>query len=128
MAGMLSPQAQLKMATLQTMLEKVQAVYRQVERYAGTKDPRQAEALAMPLKRAFGTLKLELMGAGLDTLSQLAGSMEIAAGRGGSHPTKSRILREGVGSMRFQVEQEQRKVVTDDQAAKRKAEQEARAE
>ena len=57
--------------------------------------------------------------AGLDTISQLAGSMEIAAGRGASHHQKARILREGVGSLRFQVEQEQRKVVTEDQAAQR---------
>src|SRR5665811_774899 len=121
MAGMMSPQAQMKLATLQATLDKVQHVYSMVERYAGTKDPRQAEMLAMPLKRAFGKLKLELMGAGLDTLSQLAGSMEIAAGRGSAQHQKARILREGVGSMRFQVEQEQRKVMTDEKAADRKA-------
>lgn len=115
----------MKMATLQAVLEKVQTVYGQVERYAGTRNPAQAEMLAMPLKRAFGKLKLDLMGAGLDSLSQLAGAMEIAAGRGGSQRRKTRILREGVGSMRFQVEQEQRKLVTDDQARQRKEEEEA---
>lgn len=125
MAGLLSPQAQMKMAALQTMLEKVQAVYGQVERYAGTRSPAQAEMLAMPLKRAFGRLKLDLMGVGLDSLSQLAGAMEIAAGRGGSQRRKTRILRDGVASMRFQVEQEQRKVLTDDQARQRKEEQKA---
>ncbi len=126
MAGMMSPQAQTKLATLQTVLDKVQHVYSMVERYAGTKNPRQAEMLAMPLKRAFGKLKLELMGAGLDTLSQLAGSMEIAAGRGNAQHQKVRILREGVGSMRFQVEQEQRKVITEEKAAEaREAKREA---
>jgi hypothetical protein len=69
------------------------------------------------MKRAFGRLKLELMGAGLDTMSQLAGAMEIAAGRGGAPHQKARILREGVGSLRFQVEQEQRKVIREDQAS-----------
>jgi len=108
----------VQLAVLDAMLTKVQSVYGQVERFAGTKDPRQAEALTMPLKRTFGRLKIELMGAGLDSLSQLAGSMEIAAGRGGSQPTKSRILREGVGSMRFQVEQAQRQVVTEDRSRK----------
>jgi hypothetical protein len=121
MAGMMSPQAQMKLATLQAVLDKVQHVYSMVERFAGTKDPRQAEMLAMPLKRAFGKLKIDLMGAGLDTLSQLAGSMEIAAGRGSSQQQKVRILREGVGSMRFQVEQEQRQVVTQEKAADQKA-------
>ncbi len=117
MAGNLSPAAQMKVATLQQMADKVQHVHGLVERFAATRDPKQAELLAQPMKRAFGRLKLELMGAGLDSLSQLAGSMEIAAGRGGSTQTKTRILREGVGSLRFQVEFEQRKVVTDDQAA-----------
>lgn len=115
----------MKIATLHTVLDRVQKVYSQVERYAAEKDPKQAEMLTQPLKRSFGKLKLELMGAGLDSLSQLAGSMEIAAGRGGAQRTKVRILREGVGSMRFQVEQEQRKVVSEDQERDRKAEEEA---
>lgn len=118
----------MKIATLDTVLDHVQKVYSQVERYAGTNDPKQAEALSMPLKRAFGKLKLELMGAGLDSLSQLAGSMEIAAGRGGAQRTKIRILREGVASMRFQVDQERRMVVSEDQARQRKAEEEAEKE
>lgn len=125
MAGLLSPQAQMKMASLQTMLDRVHHVHGQVERYAATKNPGQADMLTMPLKRAFGKLKLDLMGAGLDSLSQLAGAMEIAAGRGSSQQQKTRILREGVGSMRFQVEQEQRKVVAEDQSRQRKADEEA---
>ena len=121
----------MKLATLRDMGEKVQHVYGMVERFAGTRDPRQAELLAQPLKRAFGRLKLELMGAGFDTLSQLAGSMEIAAGRGSSQHQKSRILREGVGSLRFQVDQEQKRILSEDQAEREraaKAEREAGAE
>lgn len=113
MAGKHSPQATQKLATLQTMLDRVQAVYGQVERYAATRDPEQAQALTMPLRRALDKLKLDLMGAGLDSLSQLAGSMEIATRRGGSQQNRARILREGIGSMRFQIEQEQRKVVAE---------------
>ena len=115
----------MKLATLRAMADKVQHVHGLVERYATTQDPRQADALAIPMKRAFGRLKIELMGAGLDTLSQLAGSMEIAAGRGSSKQQKSRILREGVGSLRFQTEQEQRKVVAEDKAAQDRAAREA---
>ncbi len=106
----------MQLAALDAMLTKVQSLYGQVERYAGTRNPKQAEMLTMPLKRAFGRLKIEFMGAGFDALSQLAGAMEIAAGRGGSLSTKSRILREGVGSMRFQVEHAQRHVVLEDRA------------
>lgn len=114
MAGNISPAAQLKLATLQDMAERVQHVHGLVERFASTRDPKQAEALTQPMKRAFAQLKLHLMGAGLDSMSQLAGGMEIAAGRGGASHSKGRILREGVGSLRSQLDQEQRKVMTDE--------------
>jgi hypothetical protein len=117
MSGNLSPAAQVKLATLQQVSDRVQHVHGLVERFATTRDPRQAEQYAQPMKRAFGRLKIELMGMGLDSLSQLAGAMEIAAGRGGGAATKGRILREGVGSMRFQVEHEQRQVLAQDAVA-----------
>jgi hypothetical protein len=117
----LSPGAQMQMATLRRMADKVQHVHGLVERYASTRDPRQVEMLTQPMKRAFGRLKLELMGAGLDTLSQLAGAMEIAAGRGGPPQSKGRILREGVGSLRSQIDQEQRKVAQEDKSAQARA-------
>jgi hypothetical protein len=113
----LSPAALQKMATLHHMTERVQHIHGLVERFATTRDPKLAEPLVQPMKRAFSRLKLELSGAGLDTLSQLAGSMEVAAGRGGSIQMKIRILREGVGSIRFQVDQEARSVASEDQAA-----------
>lgn len=124
MAGKLSPQAQIKMAALQKMVDKIHHVHGLVEKYAATKNPQHAQRLSMPMKRAFGKLKLDLMGAGFDTMSQQAGAMEIAAGRGGSQRNKVRILREGVGSLRFQVEQEQRKLATDDQREQQRAERE----
>lgn len=125
MAGLLSPQAQQKVAALRTMADKVQHVYGLVERFAATRDQRQAEALAQPLKRAFGRLKLELMGAGFDSMSQLAGAMEIAAGRSGA--SRPRILREGIASLKFQVEHEARRVVSEDKAAAGAEEESARA-
>lgn len=121
MAGKLSPKAQLKLSALRQMEDRVHHVHGLVEKFATTKNQAQAERMAQPMKRAFGRLKLDLMGAGLDSMSQLAGAMEIAAGRGGSLRNKARILREGVGSLRFQVEQAQRKVVSEDEAEQRKA-------
>ncbi|HUE77995.1 MAG TPA: hypothetical protein VMM83_08645 [Longimicrobiales bacterium] len=115
MAGKLSGKAQSQLNTLRLMADKVQHVYGLVERFAATRDAKQAEQAAPPLKRALGRLKLDLMGAGLDALSQLAGSMEIAAGRGGAPAQKTRILREGIGSIRFQLEQEQRAIIAEDQ-------------
>ena len=122
MAGKLSAKAQVRMASLQIMGDKVQHVYGLVERYAATRDEKQAEHMAQPLKRAFGKLKLDLMGAGFDHMSQLAGAMEIAAGRGGNQRTRTRILREGIGSIKFQIEQEQRTVVAEDQDAENTSE------
>ena len=54
------------------------------------------------------------MGAGLDSISQLAGGMEIAAGRSGNQGTKTRILREGVGSVKFQMELAQRLILAEE--------------
>ncbi len=107
----------MKLTTLQQVFDKVQHVHGLVERFATSRDPRLAEQYAQPMKRAFGRLKIELMGLGMDSMSQLAGAMEIAAGRSGPARTKSRILREGVASLRFQVDQEQKQVVRDDEAA-----------
>lgn len=100
------------------MSDRVQHVYGLVERFAASRDEKQAGQQAQPLKRAFSRLKLELMGAGFDGMSQLAGAMEIAAGRGSALRTKIRILREGIGSLRFQVEQEIRKTVSEDEQAR----------
>lgn len=80
-----------------------------VEQFAAAK----GQIDAMPMKRAFSDLKRQLMGAGLDAVAQLAGGMEIAAGRGASPVAKIRILREGVGSIRFQIEMEQRALVAE---------------
>jgi hypothetical protein len=113
----LSPAALQKMATLHHMTERLQHLHGLVERFATTRDPKLAEPLVQPMKRAFGRLKLELSGAGLDSLSQLAGSMEVAAGRGGSVQMKIRILRDGVGSIRYQLDQEARSVASEDQAS-----------
>ncbi|NIP82935.1 MAG: hypothetical protein GWM90_28400 [Gemmatimonadetes bacterium] len=129
MAGKLSPRAQAKLATLKAATDKVHHVHGLVERYAAVRDPQQAQQLNQPLKRAFRQLKVDLLVEGLDTMSELAGSMEIAAGRGGSRRQKIRILREGVGSLRFQIEQAQRNVVAEDEAEaereKREAERQA---
>jgi hypothetical protein len=118
MAGKLSPTAQLKLNELQEFLTKVQRAHGLVELYATAKiHPEQYE---MPVRRIFEQLKLQFMGAGYDALSQLAGSMVMAVRRGGSHVNKGRILREGVGSMRFQLELEGRSIVSAEQAEQEK--------
>jgi hypothetical protein len=117
MAGNLSPAAQGKIAELQLMEMKVQRAHGMVELFATAKT--NPDQYVLPMTRQFTRLKQELMGMGLDSMSQLAGSMEIASKRGLSHGQKARILREGVGSLKFQLELAQRAVVSDDQAAQK---------
>jgi hypothetical protein len=112
MAGKLRPQTQQKLAILAEFVLQLQRVHGLVEKFATTRgDP---DPYVMPIRRAFQQLKMKFMGAGLDAQSQLCGSMEMAVSRGGSQLTKSRILREGVGSLRFQLELEQRSLVSAD--------------
>lgn len=114
MAGKLSPSAQARLATVSEFANRVQRVHGLVEQYASSKT--NPDQYLMPMTRGFGQLKMMFMGAGLDAMSQLCGSMEIASKRGLSYMQKVRILREGVGSLRFQLELEQRAIVSEDQA------------
>lgn len=114
MAGNLSPGAQGRLAVVNEFVNRVQRVHGLVEQFATSKT--NPEQYVMPMTRNFSQLKMIFMGAGLDSMSQLCGAMEIASKRGLSHMQKVRILREGVGSLRFQLEMEQRAIVSDDRA------------
>lgn len=97
-----------KLAQLDTFGGKVQHVHGLVERLAV--NVAEDERWSQLLRRALTQLKMELMGAGFDAMAQQCGALEMAARRGGSRVTKVRILREGVGSLRQQIEVEQRAV------------------
>jgi hypothetical protein len=71
MAGNLSPAAQGRIAELQLMEMKVQRVHGMVELYATAKT--NPDQYVLPMTRQFTRLKQELMGMGLDSMSQLAG-------------------------------------------------------
>jgi hypothetical protein len=118
MAGNISPAAQGRLNDLALLLDKVHRAHGLVEQYAAAKVKQDQHLL--PLTRVFQQLKMHFMGAGLDGMSQLAGSMEIAARRGVSAHAKVRILREGVGSLRFQIELEQRAIVSAEKGAQEK--------
>lgn len=115
MPGKLSSKAQVKLAALGEFSMKIQHIYGLVEQFAADRAGRNSEALSMAMKRGFAQLKREFMGAGMDSLSQLAAGMEIAAGRRTGQSTKARILRDGVGSLKFQIEFEQRLTISDDE-------------
>ncbi|HSJ09561.1 MAG TPA: hypothetical protein VK928_06585 [Longimicrobiales bacterium] len=118
MAGKLSASSQVRLATLKEFDSRVQRVHGLVEMYATSKN--NPDQYLQAIGRLFQQLKLQFMGAGLDSMSQLCGSMEQTAKRGLSYGAKSRIMRESVGSLKFQLELEQRAVISEDEAAKRK--------
>ena len=125
MAGHLSPRAQIKLTALRSMTDKVHHVHGLVEKYAAARTPQEAQRMTLPMKRAFGRLKMDLLGAGFDALSQQVAAMELAAGRGGSQRNKTRILREGVGGLRRQIEQEQRRIAAEGKREQQRAAREA---
>lgn len=112
MAGKMSPTGARRIGELEEINRKVQRVYAMVEQLASVKNG--ADALAQSIKRELQRLKMTLMQAGMDSVSQIAGGMEIAAGRGGNPNMKVRILREGVGSIKFQCELEQRSILAEE--------------
>jgi hypothetical protein len=108
----LSAAANGKISQIADVLQRVQRIHGHVEAWA-TARQNQASLIG-PVKSGFGALKREMMGAGLDGIAQLAGAMEIAASRGTNIQTKVRILRDGVASIRFQLELEQRAIKEED--------------
>jgi len=114
MAGKVSAAAAGKLAHIELLQKKLQNVHGLVEQFAAAKVNQ--NVLCQPIQRGLTGLKREFMGAGLDALCQTAGALAIAAGRGTAPQTKARILREGVGSLRFQLEMEQRAIVAEDEA------------
>jgi hypothetical protein len=119
MAGGLGAKDRQKLAEIEAFQQRVQHLHGLVERFAAERTDLTPHINA--LVRAFGQMKLTTSGAGYDSLSQLCASMEIASRRTGSKPFKTRVLREGVASMRMQLEVAQRAVHSE---AKRPADEE----
>jgi hypothetical protein len=102
----LTPVAQQKLVLLADFQLRVQRLHGLVEQYATSRtNPFMLEG---PIRRAAEQLKTSFLGAGYAPMAQLAGAITIAVKRGGAVAGKARILREAVGTLRAQVESEQR--------------------
>ena len=113
MASKLSPGAQVQMALLEGFVANVGRMNSLVEQFATAKTGH--DNLNAMIKRLAGQMKIKLMGVGLDQMSQLCGAIETAAARSGGNPAaKGRLLRELVGSLKFQLELQIRAVIRDD--------------
>jgi hypothetical protein len=102
----LTPVAQQKLIVLTDFQLRVQRLHGLVEQYATIRtNPALLEA---PIRRAAEQLKISFMGAGYGPMAQMAGSIAIALRRGGAVQGKARVLREAVGTLRAQLDSEQR--------------------
>jgi hypothetical protein len=115
MAGKLSPSAQQQITLLESFTSDIGRINSLVEQYASAKVGH--EQLKASLKRAASRTKLRLMTTGLDQLSQLCGSIELAVSRPGPPAQQARTLRELVGSLKFQIDHAVRTIAREEQEA-----------
>jgi hypothetical protein len=120
MAGKLTPAAQQRVVLLESFTNDIGRLNALVEQYA-VANKAGHENLNSSIRRLAGQLKLKLMGGGLDAMSQLCGAIEMAAARGLQPQQKTRIMRENVGSLKFQMELAIRTTVREDDELRMKA-------
>jgi len=113
MAGKLSPAAQQRVVLLESFTNDIGRLNSLIEQYAAAQKQAQ-ENLNSSIRRLAGQLKLKLTGAGLDALGQSCGAIELAASRGLQPQQKSRIMRENIGSVRFQIDLAIRTTIRED--------------
>jgi hypothetical protein len=107
----LTPVAQQKLIQIADFQLRVQRLHGLVEQYATARtNPALFEP---PIRRTSEQLKIAFMGSGYGALSQTAGAIAVALRRGGAVAGKARILREAVGTLRSQLETEQRVIAAE---------------
>ena len=104
--AVISPRDQGKLDALADISRAAQTIYGLTEQFAAARSGE--DSIAQQIKRRYGRFKRHLSNAGFDQIAQLAGGMEMAAGRRGTQRNKTRILREGMGSIRHQLDMEER--------------------
>ena len=106
--GTISPRDQGKLDALADISRAAHSIYGLTEQFAVARSGE--AAIAQQIKRRYGRFKRTLSNAGFDQIAQLAGGMEMAAGRRKAQRTKTRILREGMSSIRHQLDMEERSI------------------
>ena len=123
MAGRLSPTAQARLSLLQSFDPLISRLHNLIEQWAVARSGQ--DTLNVSIRRTADQLKLKLMGAGLESLSQQAGAIALAASRAGNPTQKARVLRENMASLKFQVELAMRTIIREDQELQARAKLEA---
>jgi hypothetical protein len=101
MADKLTSRQHAMLATLTPLPAKFATIHRLIEEIAG---PRPDESTSRRLVRLLDEVKGATSAVGLSALTQTLGSMAMMARRTGGHQMKIRGLREGLGSLRINLE------------------------
>jgi len=113
----LSPRDRERIAELEAFQNRVHHARGVIERFAT--QPREAETLAITVRRTVTQLKLQFTSAGLDNLAQICVGLESAARTGSNHQAKASKLREGIGTISRLIDQQRRSIVSAGIAADR---------
>ena len=128
MAGQkLSAKASETVEFLDYLLRQCDLLVSQIEDYASAKKPATADWIRGQVARELGHLRQRAMVKNLGPLADEVGRLGIQASTGGSQQMKSRVLRDGIASLRAAVER-RRKATVDADAAEVKADKDADAE
>jgi len=87
-----------------------------VEEFASAKKSMQADWARQGIARELGHLRQRAMVKNLGVLADEIGRLSVQAGGGGSQQMKTRILRDGVGSMKAACERMRKSTIDSDKA------------
>ena len=124
MPGKLSAKASDAVEFLDYLLRQCELLVSQIEDYASAKKPATADWIRSQIARELGHLRQRAMVKNLGPLADDVGRLGIQASTSGSQQMKSRVLREGIGSLKAAVER-RRKGTLDADAAEMKADKDA---
>jgi hypothetical protein len=121
MAGQkLSAKATEKVEFLDYVLTQCEHLAADVEQFAAAKKPAQADWVRQGIARELGHMRQRAMSKNLGVLADEIGRLAVQAGGGGGQQMKTRILRDGVVSLRSAFER-YRKAAVDADVAEQKA-------
>lgn len=108
MSSGLTPQQRDRQQTIELLRQRVQHVHGLIERFAG--EQREEDSQILAVRRAVSQLKVHFINANFPGLAQTCSALELSARRGTSRSAKARALREGLGTLRFQLDSELRAI------------------
>jgi hypothetical protein len=124
MPGKMSAKATETVEFLDYLLRQCVLLDSQIEDYAAAKKPATADWIRSQIARELGHLRQRAMVKNLGPLADDVGRLGIQASTSGSQQMKSRVLREGIGSLKAAVER-RRKGTLDADALEMKADKDA---